>query len=98
MQVADKYSRIMGHLVPEGDVNVKVRTILLNEVRRRLAECEAVDRRFSQKYGMTLDEFERRAVVKERGYAYEVEHDHQEWDAAVDAMQALRADLAELER
>lgn len=75
-----------------------MKTILASEVRRRLAEFEAVDRRFRQKYGMTLDVFERRGVIKERGYAFEVERDHQEWDAAVDAMVALRADLDELER
>jgi hypothetical protein len=98
MQVADKFSRIIERLVPEGNLDLKMRTILLNEVRRRLAEFEAVDRRFRQKYGMTLDEFERRGVVKERGYASEVERDHQEWDAAVDAMRTLRADLDELER
>ncbi len=98
MQVADKYSKIIEHLVPEGDLDGKVRTILLHEVRRRLAEFEAVDRRFRQKYGMTLEEFERRGVVKEKGYAFEVERDHQEWDATVDALLALRADLAVLER
>lgn len=98
MQVADKFSRIIEHLVPEGNLDLKMRTILANEVRRRLAEFEAVDRRFRQKYGMTLDEFERRGVVKERGYAFEVERDHQEWDAAADAILALRADLDELER
>jgi hypothetical protein len=98
MKVADKYSRIIEHLVPEGNLDLKMKTILASEVRRRLAEFEAVDRRFRQKYGMTLAEFERRGVIKERGYAFEVERDHQEWDAAVDAMVALRADLNELER
>ena len=97
MQVADKFSKIIERLVPEGNLDLKMRTILASEVRRRLAEFEAVDRRFRRKYGMTLDEFERGGVVKERGYAFEVERDHQEWDAAVDALLALRADLDVLE-
>ena len=97
MQVADKYSRIIGHLVPEGDLNVKMRTLLANEIRRRLAEFDAVDRHFRHKYGGTLDEFERREVVRERGYSFEVESDHQKWDAATDAIASLRKDLDELE-
>ena len=97
MQVADKYSRIIERLVPEGDLDVKMRTILLHEVRRRLEEFEAVDRRFRQKYDMDLDEFERRHMVKEQGYSFEVESDHQEWDAAVDAITSLGHDLQELE-
>jgi hypothetical protein len=67
MQVADKFSRIIERLVPEGSLDLKMKTTLANEVRRRLAEFEAVDRRFRQKYAMTLEEFERRGVVKDRG-------------------------------
>lgn len=55
MQVADKFSRIIERLVPEGNLDLKMKTILANEVRRRLAEFEAVDRRFRRKYGMTLE-------------------------------------------
>ena len=78
MKVADKYSRIIERLVPEGNLDLKMKTILDGEVRRRLAEFEAVDRWFRQKYGMTLDESGRRGVIKEWGYAFEVERDRQE--------------------
>jgi hypothetical protein len=78
MKVADKYSRIIERLVPEGNLDLKMKTILAGEVRRRLAEFEAVDRWFRQKYGMTLDESGRRGVIKEWGYAFEVERDRQE--------------------
>ena len=98
MQVADKYSRIIDRLVPDGDLDLKMRTILLHEVRRRLGEFESIDRRFRDKYSMGLEEFERRQVVKDHGYSFEVEKDHQEWDSAVDAIAALREDLHELER
>lgn len=96
MQVADKISRIIEHLVPEGNLDDKVRCILDREIRRRLAEFEAIDLRFRKKYGMTLEEFEQQDVVKQRGYSFEVENDHHEWDAALDALTSLRKDLQEL--
>ena len=98
MQVADKFTPIIDRLVPEGDLDLKMRTILSHEIRRRLAEFEAVDRRFHEKYGMALDEFEQREIVKGKGYSFEVERDHQEWDSAVDALTILRMDLHELEQ
>ena len=98
MQVADKISRIIEHLVPQGDWDEKMQVIIAREIHRRLAEFEAVDLRFRQKYGLSLEEFEQRGMVKEKGYSFEVERDHQEWDAAVDALQSLREDLHELER
>lgn len=98
MQVAQKLSQILDRLVPEGDLDRKMHVVLAHEIRRRLAEFEAINRRFEQKYGMTLEAFEQGEVVKAKEYSFEVERDHQEWDAAVDAIETLRFDLRELER
>ena len=45
---------------------------------------------------MTLAEFEAAGIVEERGYSFEVESDHQDWDQAVDGIAALRDALRRL--
>jgi hypothetical protein len=87
---------IAQQLEPDVDVGAALRQILINEIRRRLAAYELMVRNFQYKYNMTLAEFEAKNVVAERGYAFEVENDHQDWDQAVDALQDLRVSLQEL--
>ncbi|MBK7204126.1 hypothetical protein [Candidatus Amarolinea dominans] len=57
---------------------------------------QLTDRLFRQKYGATLDEFEAAEVVKTRGYSFEVENDHQDWDLAVDGIHTVERQLASL--
>lgn len=87
---------IARQLEPDVDVGTALRSILLNEVRRRLAAYELIARNLEQKYAMTLTEFEDRNMVEQLGYSFEVENDHQDWDQAVDASHGLRKLLHEL--
>jgi len=96
---ADIDARVLAvahQLEPDVDVGTALRSILLNEVRRRLAAYELMARNLEQKYAMTLTEFEDRNMVEQLGYAFEVENDHQDWDQAVDASHGLRKLLREL--
>jgi len=45
---------------------------------------------------MTLDEFEKRNIVKEKGFSFEAESDYHEWDSAMDAVETLRAKIKDL--
>lgn len=45
---------------------------------------------------MTLDEFEKRNIIKEKGFSFEVEGDYHEWDSAVDAIKTLRVKIKDL--
>lgn len=47
------------------------------ELRRRLARYQLSDRLFREKYGMTLEEFEAADIVRQHGYSFDVENDHQ---------------------
>jgi len=94
--IAEDTARIVEELIPEGDFDDKVRQLLISEIRRRLAAFETIDRRLRQKYGMSLEEFEARQIIKERGFSFEVESDYHEWDQAIDAIQALRGNLRKL--
>ena len=87
---------IAHQLEPDVDVDTALRSILLNEVRRRLAAYELMVRNLEQKYAMTLTEFEDRKMVEQLGYSFEVENDHQDWDQAVDALRGLRQLLHDL--
>jgi hypothetical protein len=66
------------------------------ELRRRLARYQLSDRLLRDKYGMTLEEFEAAETVKARGYSFEVENDHQDWDLAVDGIRTVERQLAAL--
>jgi hypothetical protein len=94
--IGEDITRVIGHLIKEGDLNSKIRRILEKEIRRRLVEYQLIDMGFQKKYGKTLEEFEKRKVIKEKGYSFEVESDYHEWDAAVDATKTLQKDLKEL--
>lgn len=94
--VSENIARIIDRLEEGTSLDDKLMRVLENEIRRRLARYEWVDRQFQRKYGMTLEEFERRGVVEQQGYSFEVESDHQDWDQAVDGIKMLQQELAQL--
>jgi len=46
---------------------------------------------------MSFEEFERRHIVGEQGYTWEVESDAMEWDLAVSGIRTMRRKLMELQ-
>lgn len=94
--IGEDVCNIINHLVKDGDLNDKIRKLLEKEIRRRVTEYELIDRGFQKKYGMSLEEFEDKEVVKQKGYSLEVESDYDDWDAAVDAIKTLKEDLKKL--
>ncbi len=96
--ITDKTTKILGLLIPQGDVDSKVRKILIEDLKRKLTEFQLIDYRFQKKYGMTLHEFEKKNVIKEKGFSFEAESDYHEWDSALDAIKTLRAYLEDLTR
>ncbi|KAF0143387.1 MAG: hypothetical protein FD156_2648 [Nitrospirae bacterium] len=91
--IAEKTSKILGLLIPEGDLDYKVRKILGEDIKRKLTEFQLIDNRFRKKYNMTLDEFEKKNILKKKGFSFEAESDYHEWDSAVDAIRTLRAKI-----
>ena len=98
MTITAETIQLIQWLEPRKDVDSALRQVLENEIRRRLATYEFTDRMFQRKYGMMLTEFEVAGVVKDHGYSYKVESDHQEWDQAVDGIATLRDVLQRLEK
>ena len=94
--ITEKTTKILGLLVPEGDIDSKVRKIIIEDLKRKLTEFQLIDHRFQKKYEMTLNEFETLNVIKEKNFSFEVESDYHEWDSAVDAIKTLKAYLEDL--
>ena len=87
--IADRVVRLIEDLEPEGDLNAKIERLVENELLRRLIRYELLDKRLSQKYGMTFQEFKRNRVVEREGYSFEVESDFWDWEMALDGIEAI---------
>lgn len=74
----------------------KLHQLLERDIRRRLAEYEAIDRRLRQKYGMSLEEFEHNNKLATLGFSFEAENDYHDWDMAIDGIGMLRNELSRL--
>ena len=96
--ITEKTTKILDLIIPEGDLDYKVRKILREDIKRKLTEFQLIDNRFLKKYGMTLDEFEGKNIIKEKGFSFEVESDYHEWDSAVDAIKTLKAKIEDLSK
>lgn len=63
--IATETVRLIQQLEPREDIDVALRQMLENEVRRRLSSYELADRMFQRKYGMTLEGFEASGVLRQ---------------------------------
>ena len=70
--------------------------MLKSEYLRKLSRYKLADQSFCKKYGLSYEEFERRNIVAEKGYSWEVESDAQEWESANDGIATYLQKLEEL--
>ena len=94
-QIAEHLNQLplMGN---RADLDSKVRALLEVEYHRQLSHYRRIDRQLSEKYGLTLEEFERQQIVKQRGYSWDVESDASEWSFALSGIRTARRKLTEL--
>ena len=71
--------------------------LLRSEYRRRLVHYENLDRALCAKYGLTFAQFERRNIVRQKNFSWEVESDAMAWEQARDGIKALKRRLKELD-
>lgn len=96
VEFSNRLVGILNALEPGVTPKQQVARLAEQELRRRLARYQLTDRLMREKYGMTLEEFEAAETVKSRGYSFEVENDHQDWDLAVDGIRTVERQLATL--
>jgi hypothetical protein len=70
--------------------------MLERDYLRKLTRCKLTDESFRKKYGMTYEEFERKNIVAEKSYSWDVESDAQEWEMAIDGINTCLRKLGEL--
>lgn len=96
VELSNRLISVLNLLEPNVGPKQQVARLAEQELRRRLARYQLTDRLFCDKYRMTLEEFEAAEMVKARGYSFEVENDHQDWDQAVDGIRTIERQLAAL--
>ncbi len=94
--ISERVLGILDALEPDASVEAQVTRLAEGELRCRLARYQLSDRLFREKYGMSLAEFEARALVPQFNYSFAVESDHQDWDLAVDGIRSAERQLAAL--
>ena len=96
VELSNRLISALNLLEPDIAPRQQVARLAEQELRRRLARYQLSDRLFREKYGMTLEEFEAAEIVRQRGYSFEVENDHQDWDQAVDGIRTIESQLTAL--
>lgn len=96
VELSNQLIRVLNLLEPNVEPGQQLTRLAEHELRRRLARYQLSDRIFREKYGMSLDEFEKAHVVKTQGYTFDVENDHQDWDQAIDGIRTIERQLAAL--
>lgn len=94
IEVADTVVKITNDLEPEGkDINIKLKKILGNEIRRRLNRYELINNKFCKKYRMSFEEFKKAKMVEKLNYSFEVESDFCNWEMAISGIRCLKKNL-----
>jgi len=88
--ISERFVEIINELEPEGDIDSKLEHILENELIRRLSRYELINKRLSEKYGMSFDEFKKNRIVEQRNYSFEVESDFWNWEVALDGIETIQ--------
>ena len=81
-------------IIPEKEIKEAV----LSEYERRLVLYRMTDERFKKKYGMNFTEFEKKNLVKEKGFSWEVEKDAMEWEHAVVSSMSLQEKMNKIKK
>jgi len=69
-------------LLPEKEIKEAV----LSDYEKRLVLYKLIDERLKKKYSMSFIEFEKRNIVAEKGFSWEVEQDAMNWEHSVEGI------------
>ena len=81
-------------IIPEKELKEAV----LSEYERRVVLYRLTDERFKKKYGMNFTEFEKKNLVKEKGFSWKVEKDAMEWEHAVEGIVSLQEKINKIKK
>ncbi len=78
------YQNIFKQNSEEGTIH-----LIINELRRRLAEYKLMDKMFREIYKMDFDEFKGKRIVEEFDHSFQVEEDYCAWELAIDGIKTI---------
>jgi len=76
----------------------ELKEAVLNEYERKIVLHKFTDERLKKKYGMSFSEFEKKNVVEEKGFSWEVEKDAMEWEHAVEGIVSLQEKINKIKK
>ncbi len=79
-------------LIPENELKEAV----ISDYEKKLVLYKLTDEKLKKKYGMNFKEFEKRNMVKEKGFSWDIENDAMEWEHAVEGVRHLREVLRKI--
>src|SRR4030067_374631 len=79
-------------LIPEKEITEAV----LNDYEKKLVLYKFTDERLKKKYGMSFKDFEKRNMVKEKGFLWETEQDAMNWEHAVEGIRHLEEKIKKI--
>jgi uncharacterized protein YlxP (DUF503 family) len=81
-------------LIPENELKDAV----LSEYEKRLVLYRLTDERLKKKYSVSFEEFEKKNVVKEKGFSWEVERDAMDWEHAVEGIRYIQEKINKIKQ
>jgi len=76
--------------------DVVMKTVIVHELKRRLAGYHLIDNKMRKQYGMSFSEFKKQGIVGKKGNSFPVEEDYCDWELATDGIHSVSAKLKEL--
>ena len=70
----------LADLLPEKEI----REAVLSEYEKRLTLFKITYEKFRKKYNMRFQEFEKKNLVAEKGFSWDIEQDSMNWELAVE--------------
>ncbi len=87
----DVYKNLFKKNPEEGTIQ-----LVINELRRRLAEYKLMDKTFRERYKMDFDDFKKKRMVEKLGHSFQVEENYCDWELALDGIETISAELKKL--
>lgn len=97
ISVSNRLFKLISEIDIEGDINRKLEHLIERELIRRLTRYQLANRLFSDKYGMSFDEFKKNRIVQKKNYSFEVESDFWDWELALDGIETIEKKLKSLQ-
>lgn len=97
LKISDELASYVTELFPEEKTENKIKRLVKNELRRRMARYQLTIRNLESKYQMDFEAFKAEKMVEKKGYAFEVENDFCDWEMALDGVETIRRKLNKLQ-